>query len=295
MQIVRQHSVASFFVLAYGLSWLAWLPYLLSQDGLGVLPLKFPVVLGDTMLAGIMPGAYLGPLAAAFIVTAIAGGGNGLRQWRARLFRWRMGLRWYALALAGIPALLLLATLVLPGAAAGARLPAAEVFLTYVPLLIVQILTAGLAEEPGWRDFALPRMQDRYGPLPGSVLLGLLWAGWHLPLFVTVWSVDGPDPVEMALFVVAAVMMSIVITWVFNHTRESLPVAILIHGSNNAVFEVVWPQMFPGRDESLDTWLAMVIGYGALSLVLIAFTRGRLGRKPAPSTADDVTSSAGAG
>lgn len=282
--IIRRHSVASFFVLAYGLSWLAWLPYLLSEDGLGVLPWRFPTLLGDTQIAGILLGAYLGPLTAAFVVTAVADGRQGLRRWRDRLFRWRMGVRWYAFALLGVPALLLIATLSLPGAVAGVQLPGPEVLLLYVPLLLLQILTSGLAEEPGWRDFALPRMQTRYGPLPGTLLLGVLWAGWHLPLFVTTWSMNGPKPVEIALFVVAAVAMSIVITWVFNHTRESLPVAILIHASNNAVFEVVWPEMFPGREESLDTWLAMVIGYGVLAVILIVATRAKLGWKPASAT-----------
>jgi hypothetical protein len=90
------------------------------------------------------------------------------------------------------------------------------------------------------------------------------------------------------------VTMSIVITWVFNHTRESLPVAILIRASNNTVFEVVWPAVFPGCDESRGTWLAMVIGYGQLALVLIAWTRGRLGWKPRCGTVD-VEPSASAG
>ena len=78
---VRRHGLVSYYALAYGLSWLAWLPYVLSQSGLGILDISFPKVLGTTQFAGALPGAYLGPLGAAFIVTAIAEGRLGLRRW----------------------------------------------------------------------------------------------------------------------------------------------------------------------------------------------------------------------
>jgi hypothetical protein len=70
----------------------------LSQHGLGVLDIPFPEVLGTAQLAGALPGAYLGPLGAAFLVTALAEGRPGLRRWRGRLFRFGVGWRWYALS-----------------------------------------------------------------------------------------------------------------------------------------------------------------------------------------------------
>ena len=150
---VRRHGLVSFYALAYGLSWLAWLPYVLSQYGLGVVRVPFPEVLGTGELAGqlggILFGAYLGPLGAAFIVTALAEGRPGLRRWRGRLFRWGVGWKWYALALVGVPALIVGGTLVLPGAAAGLRLPPLELFLVYLPFFALQVVTTGLAEEPG--------------------------------------------------------------------------------------------------------------------------------------------------
>lgn len=79
---LRRHPLAAFFALAYGLSWLVWLPYVLSQNGLGVLPIAYPVLLGNTQLSGVLPGAYLGPVTAAVIVTALTEGRDGLRAWR---------------------------------------------------------------------------------------------------------------------------------------------------------------------------------------------------------------------
>ena len=126
-------------------------------------------------------------------------------------------------------------TLAVPGATAGLRFPPMELFLVYVPFLVLQIFTTGLAEEPGWRDFALVRHQRQHGPLFGTLILSLLWAGWHAPLFLTEWGagIGGANPRTIILFLLLCVTLSIVITWVFNKTRESLPLAMVIHASNN--------------------------------------------------------------
>ncbi|WP_407690841.1 CPBP family intramembrane glutamic endopeptidase [Rubrobacter tropicus] len=86
-----------------------------------------------------------------------------------------------------VPTVIVAGTLLMPGAAAGLRLPPLELFLVYVPFFALQMVTTGLAEEPGWRDFALVRHQRQHGPLVGTLILSLLWAGWHAPLFLTEW------------------------------------------------------------------------------------------------------------
>jgi membrane protease YdiL (CAAX protease family) len=279
----RRHGLVSFYALAYGLSWLAWLPYVLSQYGLGVLHISLPRFVGPEelvgQLVGILLGAYLGPLGAAFIVTALTEGRPGLRRWRGRLFRWGVGWRWYAFALIAVPAIIVAGTLALPGAAAGLRLPPLELFLVYVPFFALQMVTTGLAEEPGWRDFALVRHQRQHGPLLGTLILSLLWAGWHLPLFLTEWGagIGGANPRTILLFVLLCVTLSVVITWVFNRTRESLPLAIVIHASNNTFASLLLAATFTTLDPSRDVLTGAVIGYGALALVLTLATRGRLG------------------
>jgi membrane protease YdiL (CAAX protease family) len=287
---VRRHGLVSYYALAYGLSWLAWVPYILSQYGLGVLQIPSPQFLGAGEMAGqlvgLLPGAYLGPLAAAFLVTALSEGRPGLRRWGGRLFKWGVNWRWYALALLGVPALLVAGTLaVSPGAAAGLRLPPFELLLLYVPFLLLQMVTTGLAEEPGWRDFALVRHQRLHGPLLGTLILGVLWAGWHLPLFLTDWGrgMGGLNPQAVLLFVAFCLVFSVFITWLFNRTRESLPVVMLAHVSVNNFASVLWFAVFANLNPygQAANW-ASVVGFGAVALLVVVLTRGRLGYRKEP-------------
>jgi uncharacterized protein len=275
--MIPRRPLTAFFLLAYGSSWLLWTPYVLSEGGLGILPFRV------NELLGLLPGAYFGPLGAAFLVTWRTEGRPGLHRWAGRLLRWRAGLRWYAIAGLGVPSSLLAATLLLPGALTDLRTPPLTTFLIYLPMLFVQVITTGLAEEPGWRDFAQPRMQARLGPVRGTVLLGVLWSGWHLPLFATGWAL-GRDVPSIAQFFAIGVLLSIVMTWVFNRTGQSTPLAALVHISNNNALSVLWPAFFPtlpGR--SILT--VSVIAYGILAVVLLARTRGRLGLPAEPPAA----------
>jgi membrane protease YdiL (CAAX protease family) len=279
--LVRRHPLACFVVLAYGISWIAWLPYILSLNGEGVLRFGFPAPIGSgsQQLVGILPGAYLGPLFSAFLVTAVTQGKDGLRVWRARLFRWGVGGRWYAFALLGIPALLLLGSLPLA--------PVRSFPLTLLPAyaiqLVGQMIFTGIAEEPGWRDFALPRLQSRYGPLPGTLILAAVWTGWHIPLFFTDWAAGfgGGSLPSFALFAPSGLVLSIIITWTFNHTNESLPVAMLVHVSYNTFLSVASPAIFPALG-NLERLTATLIGGGAFAALIVICTRGRLGYQTRP-------------
>lgn len=281
-QFIRRHGLVSFYALAYGLSWLAWLPYILSQDGLGVFAFSVPKLLGTAQFLGVLPGAYLGPLGAAFIVTAISEGRAGLRRWRGRLLRFGVSGKWYAIAFFSVPALLMVGTLIVaPESVAGFRLPTLALLLFYIPALLLQVVTTGLAEEPGWRDFALVRHQRRQGPLLGTLILSLLWAVWHFPLFLTEWgaALGGVNPRAIVIFTGFCIAISIVITWIFNKTRGSLPLAILVHVSNNNFASVLWFAMFTTL-AAQDALLGGVVGFGVVALVILAATRGKLGYDP---------------
>ncbi|MER7011798.1 CPBP family intramembrane glutamic endopeptidase [Saccharopolyspora sp. NPDC000359] len=272
-RVVARRPLTAFFTLAYAISWLAWTPYVLGANGLGVLPLHFPQLAGSTQLAGILPGAYLGPLAAACLVTYLTEGRAGLRAWRRRLLTWRLGARWYALVLVVFPAVILAGMLVLPGALQALTPPTAGLLTTYLLMLVLQVLTSGLAEEPGWRDFALVRYQQRHGPLLGTLILGPLWAGWHLPLFLTEWAGQPVTVAFLVRFLLLAVALSTVITWVFNRTRQGLLLIILLHAGFNSASAVLVTAMFPGFVRSWGPVLACT----ALALVIVAATRGQLG------------------
>ena len=273
--LVFRHPLITFFTLAYGISWLAWTPYILSLDGLGVLHFRYPDFLIGNQLTAILPGAYLGPLTAAFTVTAITEGREGLRRWRKRLFQFRAGVRWYAFALLAVPIAILLGTLAMDGAEEAVRLPSLMVLAVYVPALVAQVLTTGLAEEPGWRDFALTRLQNRHHPLVATLILGVLWAGWHVPLFLTPWGGPNAGAETIALFTVVALEMSVLITLVYNKGRQSVPLVMLLHCSINNFQSVAWSEFFPGDD---SRWLwGPALGLGLLSAIVIAATRGKLG------------------
>ena len=153
------------------------------------------------------------------------------------------------------------------------------------PLTFIAVLFGGgpLGEEPGWRGFALPRMQFRYGPLWGTLLLGVLWTGWHLPDFLT--SAQGGGPVtgfsafltNFPIFFLLVMALAIIFTWIFNHTKGSIFIALLAHASVNTP-QVVLVPLFPSLNTtSLN--LAALIGFGVPALLILLFTRGKLGYK----------------
>jgi len=278
--LVGRRPVVVFFVLANLLSWAAWTPYVLSENGVGVLHFRFPEIMGSSQLAGVLPGAYLGPILSAFLVTALADGRSGLRQWVGRLWKWRVSWRLYLAVLVAVPVVFVLVGVAWTGGQA--QLPSVAVLAAYLPALLVQMLTTGLAEEPGWRDFALPRLQRRFGPLGGTFVLGPVWGIWHLPLFLTDWAgPHGASWLSVVEFVVSATMFSVVITWVFNRTGESLPLVMLLHVSVNNFFSVAATEVFPtmgAQDPARILLLASTIA----AVILIVATRGRLGYQPVP-------------
>ncbi len=271
--LIRRRPLVSFFALALGLSWLAWTPWVLSENGMGVLPFSFPVVLGSTQLTGMLFGAYLGPLGAAFIVTALTAGRHGLRVWVGRLLRWRVRPRWYAVALLAVPA----AVLALGAVAAGgdARTPSLLALGLYVPMLAFQMVTTGLAEEPGWRDYALPPLQERFGPLGAAAILGPLWGVWHLPLFLTEWG-SWPDvsALQVVEFVAFSTLFNVSVMWLFNRSGQSLPIVMLFHVSVNTTVSVFWAEMFP---TAADPVRVLLIGAALAAAAAVILTRGRLG------------------
>jgi membrane protease YdiL (CAAX protease family) len=267
--------VTWFFALAFALSWAAWTPYILSENGLGVWHYGFPGVGGTTQLLGVLPGAYLGPIASALLVTGVTEGRDGLRAWRRRMTGFRVNWRWYAVVLVSVPAALTLTSAAL--ADRGPAMPSAAVLAAFLPGLIMQMVTTGLAEEPGWREFAMPRLQRRYGPLAATFVVGPLWGVWHLPLFLTEWGGGPHVPATRPLeFIATTIAFSVVMTWVFNRSGESMPLVMLLHCGVNNFFSLAWSDMFPSL--SLDaTTHAFLLASTAAALVLLAATRGRLG------------------
>jgi membrane protease YdiL (CAAX protease family) len=141
--------------------------------------------------------------------------------------------------------------------------------------LIVGVILGPLWEEPGWRGFALPRLQGQFGPLLGTVILGVLWALWHLPGYLGGWMT-----ISILTLIISSIAFSTIMTWVYNHTRGSILLMILLHSASNAALSVggkVLPTNLPAQMNSFVSsgWIP-AITYTILAVVIIIFTRGEL-------------------
>ena len=226
-----------FFILTFGLFWLA-------------------TPLASALWVGLM--ASFAPSVVAIVLTALASGGAGVLALVSKLGRWRVGWTWYAAAL-GIP---IAASLVVLGASSllgGAQPAAAGPALVLIP--IIYILAAG--EELGWRGFVLPRLLERLPPLPVALLLGVIHALYHIPL----WVAPGfPTPsYSFFSFLVASLFFGVLWTWLYQHTGGSVLISTLFHGTINAAGNV----FFAGVPPAQLTWL-MPAAFGVAALIVLA-------------------------
>jgi len=216
---------------------------------------------------------------AAFIMTGAIEGRAGVGRFLRRFVLWRVGLRWYLFAFVGIPVIAVLSVVVIPGVLGSFQGLGSLAPLSLLGVFVYVLFLGGaLGEEPGWRGFALPRLQSVHGPLLGTLILGPLWALWHLPLFLTPW--NELTAFNVVVFVLATTCLAIMYTWVFNNTKGSVLMAILIHASFNASVTGILAPLFPAPILSDYGLLPILGGFGALAVVLVALTRGRLGYRP---------------
>lgn len=264
--VMRQHPLLFFFIMSYAFSWIIEIPYVLSARGL---------LQGDFTI--VFAIHTFGPAMAAIIMTSVIEGREGLTRLRQRIRQRSGGWQWYLFILLGIPTLILLGIIIQPGALASFQGLTTGLLVTY-PVYYFAILFAGgpLGEEVGWRGFALPRMQPRYGPLWGTLLLGVLWTFWHLEDFLT--PLRGDFLTNFPIFLLFIMSLAIIFTWVFNHTGGSIFTAILAHTSVNTPQLVLIP-LFLAMDVT-HTTLAYDIAFGVPALLILILTRGRLGYKP---------------
>ena len=271
VQLMRQHPLLFYFVLAFGLSW----AYVL---------LVFVVLRIPFEWFTFLPLILVGPTMVGFLMTAVTQGRAGIVQLLRRFVLWRVGIRWYLFVLLGFPALLVLPALIEPGAFSAFRLPGLSVWLTYLIAYLATLVFGPLMEEGGWRGFALPRMEQRSGPLVGTLLLGVLCFLWYLPLFLLVPSYVGTptDLVWILSFLGAEVIgntaLSFVYTWVFNNTRGSILLAMLLHASWDTAITIAALRLllFPSLKMSGLYGLGLLLLLIVVAVVIIAATRGRL-------------------
>lgn len=227
---IKQHPLLVYFILAYAISWSIEIPIALSVQG--VITAQFPYAVHYF--------ASFGPFIAAFVVAAIGEGGAGIRQLIGGLSKWRVGAFYWLVAI-GLPVVSftvsVFITRLMEGEFPSLGLLGQMDYLPYLGILgalAVWLFSYGLGEEVGWRGFAIPHLQRTRTAYVSSLLLGVIWACWHLPAFFY-----RDTYIEMGLLVgfpmllISVTFGSVFLTWLYNSTQGSTLMAIAFHGVFN--------------------------------------------------------------
>ena len=260
--VLARYPLLSFFTLAIVISWLIAFPSLLFG-----MPFK-PFQIG---------GAY-GPLLAAVIVSA-ALGRDELKALLNRMTNFRFRLGWYLLAIFG-NVLLYLLVAGLSGAPLAQSLTEkwTLIFTLYLPALFTSYLVNPIGEETGWTGFAIPHLQRRFSPWLSAIILGAVWAVWHLPGFFVPSEMGAFNPVSFIFFTLISIFVRMIWIWVANHTKGSGVAATLLHASSNAVSLALIPNLLPAptRDQMAISGLLLLGFLLFFAVLILIFTRGRL-------------------
>ncbi|MEX0943970.1 MAG: CPBP family intramembrane glutamic endopeptidase [Pseudomonadales bacterium] len=220
-----------FLLITFGLAWSLFVLFLLAEDW---------VVSTFGELSGSHPlfilAVYAPAIAALSLVTWTAGV-SGLGRFLSRLLLWRASPWWYAFLLIGFPAISF-AGAALKGNAMSAPM-FTESLVDLLPLIGFMAIL-GPMEEIGWRGFALPLLQRRFAPIWAGLILGVIWAAWHLPAFM----MSGTPQAEWGFlpFFAGSIACSVILTALFNHAQGSILLAMLFHFQMN---NPLWPDAQP--------------------------------------------------
>lgn len=255
-----------FFLITYAVTWALWmLPDALGMPRSGALALGGPV-----FLLGVFAPGLVGT-----VLTALSDGQKGVAGLLERIVRWRVAWPLYVFAL-GYMAFVKLTGAAIVRAMTGAWPPFGT---TPWPLLFaaaVATVWGQAGEEVGWRGYALPRLTTAIGLGPASVLLGIIWALWHLPLFFIPGT--GSDGQSFPLYLLHVTAVSVAMAWLYWHAGGSLLLTMLMHAAVNNTTGIV-PAATPGASDPFS-WHASPAGWatvavsGAVALWCLGQMRG---------------------
>jgi uncharacterized protein len=219
---MRKYPVIWFYLLAFGISWLGMISIVLSARGIA--PFDNPYFQWLSIFY------VIGPALAAVIASQVSEGKAGVGDLLKGMLRWRVGLVWYVVAGLGPVGLLTLSQAVtrLLGLPIAITMPQ----INLSPYLIFSFAVsffANTCEEIGWRGFALPHLQKRYNALIATLIVGTLWALWHLPLVF----LAGPMSEDPFLWFITIVTNTFIYTWIYNSTKGSILLVAILHVSLN--------------------------------------------------------------
>ncbi len=262
----------SFFVLAFAISWLLWLPQVLDSSDL----VQFPEFVG---ILGMF--APFGPFVAALWLTGRQGGLEGVKRLLRRGWSLDFDKRWLLPTIFLMPVVGLITVAVMTLMGHPIQWEFAAPWQTLVPTFFVILLLNALPEEYGWRGYALGLMLSRRSALTASLVLGLLWGLWHLPLHFIEGTVQSAIPVYQ--FVLQQMVLAVLYTWLFNNTRGAVSVAILFHTVGNIMGAAI-----PYWTTDLGRWIGLAVLVAPTAVILLIWgpqylSRSAVGQyQPAP-------------
>ena len=269
MRLRMDRSVARFFFVTYCISWAFWAPM---------------VIAGIENRLLLIAGTF-GPTLAALLLTAHESGRRGVRHLLQRFLIWRVGVRWYLFAFLSTAAIVLVALgifVALGGAQPQFNDPR-QIYLVLVVFAYVLLLSV-LGEEAGWRGYALQRLQAKQSALAASLVIGVVWGFWHLPLF---W-IEGNfhQTIPLSLFVLQDVALAIVMTWLYNSTGGSLLLVSLFHAASNTTLGVLPILPMDTGGDLAPLWIAVILLWLVAAVIVIVTGPARLSRaadQPGPA------------
>ena len=281
---IKRHPVLTYFVLTFVISWGG---ILLVIGGPSSIPANSEQA--ETLVLFVLLALFAGPSVAGVLLTGLVNGKAGFRELLSRLLRWRVGARWYAVALLFAP---LLVTVVLLALA-----PISPVFLPRIlstsdkaSLLLFGIvwglIGGGLLEELGWTGFAIPQLRQRYGVLTTGFIVGVLWGAWHF--LVTLWlSGDASGALSLAIFLPASIFYGgslpayrVFMVWVYDRTHGSLPVTMLMHASFSASRLILNPLALALVPALAYDFIVAAALWVVIAVIVVAQKRASLRRRP---------------
>jgi membrane protease YdiL (CAAX protease family) len=276
---IKRHPVLTYFALTFAISW-----------G-GVLILGAPYGMPTTseqfekLWAIVVLPYFLGPSIAGLLLTGLVYGRAGFRELLSRLLRWRVGARWYAIALLTAPLLVtpillafsLISPVFLPGI-----ITAADRVSLILSGIVTGLIFGGLMEELGWTGFAVPTLRRRYGVITTGLIVGVLHGVWHFPVKVLISGPLGLAPflaVDLLTAVLNLTAYRMLLVWVYEHTGGSLLVTMLMHASLTACTLFILAPAATGAPLVTYNLVAAAAAWVVIAAIAAA-NRGNLSRQP---------------
>lgn len=240
-----------FFLITYAATWICFIS--IARLPAGAVPAALRQIM---LLLGVFAPSYV-----ALALTARDQGRAGLRELLSRLIRWRVGLRWYLFA-AGFMAAIKLSAALVHRVVTGAWPTFGHEAWYVMAIALVFSTPVQAGEEIGWRGYALPRIAARIGLGPAGVVLGVIWAFWHVPIFF----MPGSDTYGQAfpVYLLQVTAISVAMAWLYAHTNGSLLLVMLLHAAVNNTKDIV-PSALAGATRvftlhaSLVAWLTVAL------------------------------------